>query len=112
MSNEPSRIDRAMLDAIIDQRLTIALAAKPRSDLSAWLLGALKSWSMRWNMILGTLIEAWPLIYAKLSIAAPDLFPVDQTAGLPAGAGVAIAAVGMWLRQRTKTSLKAKGTTA
>ena len=98
----------AALDAHIDAR--IALAAPKRGELSAWMLGAIKSWSMRWSVILGALIEAWPMIYTKLSVAAPDLFPVDQAAGLPAGAGVAIAAVGMWLRQRTTKSLTEKGT--
>ena len=96
------------LNAMIDAR--IALAGPKRSELSAWVLGALKSWSMRWSVILGALIEAWPTIYSRLTVAAPDLFPADQTAGLPAGAGVAIAVIGMWLRQRTTTSVIEKGT--
>jgi len=111
MSDEQaSRIDRAMLDAIIDQRVAAALAVKPRSDTTAWLLGAAKSMTVYWSAGLGVVIAAWPEIQAMLEEQVLPLLSEEARQRWVRVFGIAVAVVGILIRQRTKTSLVAKGT--
>ena len=111
MSDEQaSRIDRAMLDAIIDQRVAAALAARPRSDTAAWLLGAAKSMTVYWSAALGVVIAAWPEIQAMLEEQVLPLLSEEARQRWVRIFGIAVAVVVILIRQRTKTSLVAKGT--
>jgi hypothetical protein len=92
---------RSEIDAYIDERI--------RATRFAWLRGAWKSWSVRWSIVIGTLIAAWPEIYPILHAEVlPLLSPAMQDLLVRFG-GAIVLIVGILLRQRSKTSLVEKG---
>lgn len=100
----------AELDALITAKVAAAIAKAPRSDVSAWLLGAAKSLTIYWSAALGVIIAAWPEIQAELEESVFPLLSEDARARWVRVFGIGVVVVGILIRQKTKTSLIAKGT--
>jgi hypothetical protein len=102
----------AELDDLIAAKVGAILATRPRSDIAAWLLGAAKSATVYWSAALGVIIASWPEIQAILEEQVFPLLSEEARQRWVRIFGVAVAVVGILIRQRTKTSLVSKGTTA
>lgn len=100
----------AELDALIAAKVAAALAASPRSNAVAWLIGAARSATVYWSAGLGVLIASWPEIQAILEESVFPLLSEDARARWVRVFGIVVAVGGILIRQKTKTSLIAKGT--